>query len=82
MHYVSGISGIISCTIVAISTVESSRNIAGIITVVCIIFFGAYKPDMKYRKVDSDWRFLEKKISRVVADINSATFITGNISHK
>lgn len=59
-HYLSGMGGIIACTILATTADVHTKNISAIASVICIIIFALFKPDLKYRKVDTDWNFLIK----------------------
>ncbi len=64
LHYLSGIGGLIASIVMATSNNNDTKTLAAITAVLCIIIFAAIHPDNKYRKLETGWRILDKKLNR------------------
>ena len=64
LHYLSGLVGLLSSIIMAISHDNETKILAAIVAVLCTIVFAAIHPDNKYKKLETGWRILDKKLNR------------------
>ncbi|MES2003523.1 MAG: hypothetical protein V4450_03300 [Bacteroidota bacterium] len=60
-HYFFGIAGMTAAALTATNIV--SQELTGFIAVGCIAIFAFTKPDLKYKRLVTGWRFLDKKLT-------------------
>jgi hypothetical protein len=62
-HYLSGLIAI--CLAIGFATAEDpgSQKLAGILSVFCVLTFALTQPDMKFKRIDTGWRFLDEMIN-------------------
>ncbi len=61
-HYLFGASGLVCTLLMATAKTNDSQNLLGFFAVVCIIAFAMTQPDIKCRRLDTGWDFLDRKI--------------------
>lgn len=62
-HYLFGLCALLSSIMMGTSDTIDIKNIEAIISVVCIILFALTQPDLKFRRMQHRWRYLDEKLN-------------------
>lgn len=62
-HYLFGLCALLASIMMATSDTIDIKNIEAIISVVCIVLFALTQPDLKFRRLQHRWRFLDEKMN-------------------
>lgn len=61
-HYIFGASGLICTLLMAMSKTSDSQKLFGLFSVIFIIAFAMTQSNIKCRRLDTGWDFLDRKI--------------------
>lgn len=62
-HYLFGLCALLSSIMMAISDTIDIKNANAIISIACIILFALTQPDIKFRRMQHRWRFMDEKLN-------------------